>query len=47
MLQQIGILPICENLGYRVLIINYNQIGCLAMSADQGVMSRSRYRIAH
>jgi hypothetical protein len=37
-LEQIGILPVCENLGYGVLILSYSQTRCIGMSADLGVM---------
>jgi len=37
-LEQIGILPVCENLGYGVLVLSYNQARCIGMSADLGVM---------
>jgi WS/DGAT C-terminal domain len=38
-LEQIGILPLHENLGYGVLILSYNQTRCIGMSGDLGVIS--------
>jgi diacylglycerol O-acyltransferase len=37
-LEQIGILPVCENLGFGVLALSYSQTRCIGMSADLGVM---------
>jgi diacylglycerol O-acyltransferase / wax synthase len=37
-LEQIGILPVCEGLGYGVLVLSYNQSRCIGMCADLGVM---------
>jgi diacylglycerol O-acyltransferase len=37
-LEQIGILPISEGLGYSVLVLSYNQTRCIGMQADLGVM---------
>jgi WS/DGAT/MGAT family acyltransferase len=37
-LEQIGILPVCENLAYGVLVVSYGQTRCIGMSADLGAM---------
>jgi WS/DGAT/MGAT family acyltransferase len=37
-LEQIGILPVCANLGYGVLVLSHSQTRCIGMSADLGVM---------
>jgi diacylglycerol O-acyltransferase / wax synthase len=37
-LEQIGVLPVCEGLGYGVLVLSYNQTRCIGMCADLGVM---------
>ena len=37
-LEQIGILPVCENLGYSVLVLSYNQTRYIGMTADLGMM---------
>lgn len=37
-LEQIGILPVCENLGFGVLVLSYGQTRCIGMSADLGVV---------
>ncbi|MBV8774014.1 MAG: DUF1298 domain-containing protein [Deltaproteobacteria bacterium] len=37
-LEQIGILPLCDGLGYSVLVLSYNQTRCIGMCGDLGVM---------
>jgi diacylglycerol O-acyltransferase / wax synthase len=37
-LEQIGILPVCEGLGYSVLVLSYNQARCVGLHADLAVM---------
>jgi diacylglycerol O-acyltransferase / wax synthase len=37
--EQVGILPVCENLGYSVLVLSYNQTRCVGMSGDVEVIA--------
>ena len=37
--EQVGILPVCEGLGYSVLVLSYNQTRCVGMCGDVGAMA--------